>query len=90
MKKLLPAAALLFSVIYLLSCNKGDDNPYGRWRCTCFINKYYFVDTNKFLMRDTAVLFAENMDKESATAFCSSTQSGYSDTLGSAATCKLK
>lgn len=88
MKKLLPVAALLVGI--LSSCNKGDDNPYGDWRCTCFITKNYYISGTKYTMKDTAVLYADDMDKESATSFCTTSQLGYVDTSGSFAQCSLK
>jgi hypothetical protein len=90
MKKLLPTAALLIGILYLSSCNKGDDNPYGDWRCTCFITKNYVISGTKYTMKDTSVLLAEDMDKESATAFCNTTQLSYVDTIGSFAKCAIK
>ena len=91
MKKFLPVIfAFAGGLLMTASCNKGDDNPYGDWRCTCFISKAVKQDTVIIFEKDTAVLIANDMDKESAMAFCETTKLGYSDTLGTAAKCDLK
>ncbi|GAA4469763.1 hypothetical protein GCM10023093_29760 [Nemorincola caseinilytica] len=83
-------AILLSGILYLASCNKGDDNPYKNWKCTCFVTQFYYIDTVKKTFFDTVTLKADNMDKNSATSFCTSAQTGYLDTFGSFAKCTLK
>lgn len=91
MKRSFAVTALLLSgILYLASCNKGDDNPYKDWRCTCFVTHYYFIDTVKKSYLDTVVLAADDMDKLSATSYCNTTQAGYVDTIGSFAKCNVK
>ena len=92
MKRSFAVTALLLSgILYLASCNKGDDNPYKDWKCTCFVTHYYyFSDTVKKTRLDTVTLAADDMDKLSATSFCNSSQAGYVDTIGSFAKCTLK
>jgi hypothetical protein len=90
MKKLLLALAVAAT---LYSCNKGDDNPYGNWKCTCFVTTMLYVhpeDTVRSARLDTVLLNANEMDKNSATAFCKNAQTSYVDTFGSNATCTLK
>ncbi len=92
MKKLLLALAVAGLVI-LNSCNKGDDNPYGNWKCTCFVTTMVYLqpeDTVLSPRRDTVFLNANEMDKNSATTFCQNAKASYTDTLGSTATCTLK
>ncbi len=81
---------LACSMLALVACNKGDDNPYKNWRCYCFVNRAVFEDTTIYLVKDTTVLYVENMDYQSAKLFCASAQTGYVDTFGSYATCDLK
>jgi hypothetical protein len=91
MKNFLPVIyAISGGLLLMASCNKGDDNPYGDWKCTCFINKARLQDTVVVFDKDTAVLLANDMDKESAKAFCETTKQGYTDTLGTVANCTLK
>lgn len=92
-KYLLTTIALISGALYFVACNKGDDNPYGTYNCTCIVSKYYIVysgpDTLKKSIMDTVYLKAENMDYKSAEAFCNKAKSGYTDTLGSSAACEL-
>jgi uncharacterized protein (DUF697 family) len=91
MKKFLPVIlAVAGGLLMTASCNKGDDNPYGDWRCTCFVTKAMKQDTVIVFEKDTAILIANDMDKESAKAFCETTKQSFVDTLGSAALCNLK
>jgi hypothetical protein len=95
MKKLFPVVlALLSGFILYTSCNKGDDNPYGDWKCTCFVAKNVTIitgtDTVKTVAKDTVYLTPYDMDKNTATSFCEQAAKGYKDTLGTTATCTLK
>jgi len=93
MKKLLPVVALLSGIIFWVSCNKGDDNPYGDWRCTCFVTKYVYLppaDTVKTIKLDTVYLNADQVDKNTAKSFCEQSQKGYTDTMGGSAKCIIK
>jgi len=91
MKKLLLALAV--SGVVLTSCNKGDDNPYGNWKCTCFVTTMVYInpeDTVRSPRMDTVFLNANEMDKNSAKTFCENAKTSYVDTFGSKATCTLK
>lgn len=96
MRKLLPALFAVFACISIfVSCNKGDDNPFGDYKCTCFVAKSQLKivppdDTVVEIIYDTVYLKAHDMDKNTATSFCTQAQAGYTDTLGSSAKCNLK
>lgn len=78
----------------LSSCNKGDDNPYGDWKCTCFVKKVSYIiippDTTIVTTLDTNYLNAMDMDMNTAKSFCERRQIGFTDTLGGTAVCTLK
>lgn len=91
MKKLL--LALTVAGVAFTSCNKGDDNPYGNWKCTCFVTTMLYQhpeDTVRTPRLDTVFLNANEMDKNSAKTFCENAKTSYVDTFGSRATCTLK
>ncbi len=93
MKKMLPLIALSFGTLFVLSCNKGDDNPYSDWRCTCFVTKYVYLtptDTVLHPKLDTTYLTVDDVDKNTATTFCQQAASGYTDSAGSTAKCIIK
>jgi hypothetical protein len=93
MKRILPIVALLTGTLLVSSCNKGDDNPYGDWKCTCFVSKmdYWNVgDTVRTARLDTVYLLANDMDKNTAKSFCDQAKTSYVDSVGSTATCNLK
>ncbi len=95
MKNTFPFAALLVcGLLYFASCNKGDDNPYGDWRCTCFVTSIDSVitptDTILVPQLDTVFLTANDMDRTTALSFCEQAKKGYTDTVGGSAACKLK
>jgi hypothetical protein len=80
------AAALTFT-----ACNKGDDNPYGNWKCVCLVKQYYFVnDTTVAYRNDTGYYTLDAMDRNTAKSFCDKTQVSYTDTLGTIANCLFK
>jgi hypothetical protein len=90
--------ALLIAVLgctsLLTSCDKGDDNPYGDWKCTCFVTKVSYLiippDTTIITTLDTMYLNAMDMDLNTAKSFCERRQTGYTDTLGGKAVCTIK
>jgi len=94
MKKLLPVVALLCGITFFSSCDKGNDNPVGNWRCTCFVESYVYLspsDTVKSLKKDTVYLNANNMDQNTAKTYCQNAKSGFADTvLKQSATCTVK
>jgi hypothetical protein len=95
MKKLLTVPALLLCAFtFLASCNKGDDNPYGDWRCTCFVTKIKYVytatDTITTPILDTVYLQANDVDKNTAKSFCEQARMGYTDTVGGTAACTVR
>jgi hypothetical protein len=93
MKKLLPVFALLSGIAILASCNKGDDNPYGDWKCTCFVTKMVYLtpsDTVRSPILDTVYIAENDMDKNTAKAFCQKSATSYKDTIGGMANCILK
>ncbi len=93
MKRILPIVVLLTGTLLVASCNKGDDNPYGDWKCTCFVTKMGkwnpgdTVFTPRF---DTVYLMANDMDKNTAKTFCEQAKTSYVDSAGSTASCSLK
>jgi hypothetical protein len=95
MKKLFPlVVAVACGLLFFVSCNKGDDNPYADWKCTCFVTQVDSLrtptDTIPIFTYDTVYLQANDMDRVSAESFCKQAQVGYTDTLGSVGACKLK
>jgi hypothetical protein len=94
MKKLLPVVALLSGLIFWAACNKGDDNPYGDWKCTCFVNKMVYLpgDTVLSPFRDTVFLSVNDVDKNTAKNFCEQAKKSFTDTalIGSSASCTVK
>lgn len=88
MKKFVPVAVVLSVVAFFSSCDKGDDNPYGNWKCTCFVTKTYTTPN----IVDTVVLNQNDMDKNTAKTYCENAKKGYiaSDTGAVTATCTLK
>lgn len=81
------AITLLLSMGAFMSCNKGDENPFNDWKCTCFVTTTDTVSSHI----DTVVLALDNVDKANAESLCTKSQAGYVDTtLGRSATCKLK
>ena len=93
MKIKLPIVALLTGAIFAVSCNKGDDNPFGDWKCTCFVSKmdyWNMGDTVRTARLDTVYLTANDMDKNTAKNFCDQAKVSYTDTVGSTAKCSLK
>ncbi|MBL7692636.1 MAG: hypothetical protein JNM41_13680 [Flavipsychrobacter sp.] len=93
MRRILPIVALLTGTLLVASCNKGDDNPYGDWKCTCFVSKmdYWTAgDTVRTARLDTVYLMANDMDKNTAKSFCDQAKTSYVDTFGSTATCNIK
>ncbi len=85
MKKLIPIALLLLtSGAVLQSCNKGDDNPYGDWKCVCFLEQKLYN------LKDTVVLYENDMDRNTAKAFCEKAKQGYIDSSGTTADCNIK
>lgn len=87
MKKLIPVAIALISMALLPSCDKGDDNPYGNWKCTCFVTRTY-SPTLQYI--DTIVLNENDMDRNTAKAYCEKAKEGFMDTTGVVADCKIK
>lgn len=95
MKKIFALVAILAGgLMFFSSCNKGDDNPYADWKCTCFVTHLTYVidppDTVIVPVFDTVYLQANDMDKVTALSFCQQAQMGYTDTIGGSAACKLK
>ncbi len=95
MRKLLTIAVSLFvGLSFFASCDKGDDNPFGDYKCTCFVarSELQIIPPDTFIVikYDTVYHTANDMDLKTATSFCAQAQAGYTDTLGTSATCKLK
>ncbi len=89
MKKLFPVAIALLSPVLLASCDKGDDNPYGNWKCTCFVTTAGTGST--FVHTDTVVLYENDMDRNTAKSYCDKAKIGYDSlSIGRVADCKLK
>jgi len=78
----------------LSSCNKGDDDPFGDWKCTCFVKKIGYIytptDTTQYITLDTTYLSAFDMQKSTAKSFCERAQLNFTDTFGNSANCIVK
>lgn len=93
MKKWLLTLTVLSGFAFLSSCDKGDDNPYGNWKCTCIVSRLVYLhatDTVKSPKLDTVYLNANEMDRNSAMTFCNQAKKSYTDTLGGTANCIFK
>lgn len=87
------ALTAVSGISLLASCDKGDENPYGNWKCTCFVTRMVYISPEDTVLKpryDTVYLNANEMDKASAKKFCEQAKTSYTDTIGGSATCLFK